>query len=654
MENKQVNILLVDDRAENLLALEAVLTSPYYRLIKAQSGVEALKWVLREDFAVILMDVQMPTLNGFDTVKMIREREKTKDVPIIFITALSQTMENVLYGYSIGAIDYIIKPFDPIILKCKVEGFVSLFLSKRKIVEQKEIIKSRTKELETVYTELKKKEAMNRAIGETSIDTIVSFDEEGIILSANPAIKTMFGYDYYEIIGRKVEVLFRIGISDIPKRAIVEATGIKKNKTTFPIEVHLSEVEVEGENIFVCSIRDITDKKTHFEKLEGLVKMRTNELSKANEKLHQEIEEKQETLQKLFESEEKYRQLVENSPKAIIVRHVNSEKISFINETGVKLFKAAGKHEIIGRSMFDLVHPDDHDMAKEHFSRLGREEILPPYERRLVSLNGDIIDSQIKIIPFVYGGEASLHIVIRDMTEDKRNKEFIQQSEKLSVVGELAAGIAHEIRNPLTSLKGFTQLLENKYSTDREYVEIMISEIDRINTIVSELLLLAKPGRDDFRAVDLNRLLRNVSMLMSAQANLHGVAIKQENAHSLRDVMIYGDENKLKQVFVNIMKNAIEAMEYGGSIIIETKMTDRMIAISITDDGLGIPSHILQKIGNPFYTTKDKGTGLGLMVSKSIIESHQGDLQIESEEGQGTTVQVILPIMKNPCETAES
>ncbi|TKC19385.1 PAS domain S-box protein [Robertmurraya kyonggiensis] len=646
MESTQVNILMVDDRPENLLALEAVLTSPQYRLIKANSGIEALKWVLKEEFAVILMDVQMPLLNGFETVKMIREREKSKDVPIIFITALSQTVENVLYGYSVGAIDYIIKPFDPIVLKCKVEGFISMYLQKKLILEQKDLIASRTKELEDVYTELKKKEAMSRAIGETSIDSIVFFSEDGTILSLNPTVKGMFGYSNDEIIGKNVDMLFELSITDIPTKANVESTAIRKNKSTFPIELHIADAEVEHEKIFVCTIRDITERKHYFEMLESLVKERTLELSKTNRNLHKEIDEKKATMKQLYESEEKYRQLVENSPEAIIVRTVSSENISFINDTGVKLLKGNSKEELIGKSMFEIVHPSDQGKARNVYNQLARGESILPYEEKLVCVNGDVIDVQIKIIPFVYEGKASLHIVIRDMTEVKRNEEFIQQSEKLNVVGELAAGIAHEIRNPLTSLKGFTQLLEYKYSTDSDYVNIMIQEIDRINTIVSELLLLAKPGHDDFREVSLDQLIQNVTTLMSAQANLHGITLQQKVDRNLSSVMIKGVENKIKQVFINIIKNAIEASVVGGSIVIETMRKCDYIVISFTDSGVGIPESILQNIGKPFFTTKPTGTGLGVMVSKSIIESHDGEWNIRSKEGEGTTVEVQLPILK--------
>lgn len=506
MVDKKVNILMVDDHPENLFALEAVLRSPEYNLVKANSGMEALRWVLKEDFAVILMDVQMPTLSGFETVKMIREREQSREVPIIFMTALSQTAENVLYGYSVGAIDYILKPFDPIILKCKVEAFVSLYLSKSKIVEQNEIIVQRTKELQSVFAELKKKEAMSRAVGETSLDTILFLNEKGGILSVNPPVYHMFGYAPAEVIDKKVDLFFELSFQNISEQSVFETVGIRKNKTVFPVEVHVADTEVESEKIYVCTIRDITEKKSYSDKLEGLIEERTVELSKINKRLEEEVEEKKQAMAQLYESEEKYRSLVENSPEAILVRHLNSDQLSFVNETAVKLFKAQSKMDLIGKSVFEIVHPDDHEKTVEYMELLEKGARLPPYDERIVCIDGEIVEAQTKVIPFIYEGVASFHIVLQDMTEYKKNQEFIQSTEKLNVVGELAAGIAHEIRNPLTSLKGFTQLLENRHSTESDYVKIMISEIDRINMIVGELLLLSKPSSYDFTKVHLEKL----------------------------------------------------------------------------------------------------------------------------------------------------
>ncbi len=535
MENQHVNILIVDDREENLLALEAVLSAKNYRLVKAFSGEEALKYVLREEFAVIIMDVQMPGINGFETAKMIRQREKTKNVPIIFITALSQTVENILHGYSVGAIDYIIKPFDALILTYKVESLVSMYLTKKKIEEQAKTIAKYTNKLADAYHALQINE----------------------------------------------------------------------------------------------------------EKLEAQVKERTNELIIANQKLLQEIDKKEVAMLKLEESEEKYRQLTEESPVAILVKKENSEQYSFINETGVQLFKANSKEEVLMQPIRKLIHPSDY----ERIENLKKEREKGHYalECRLVCINGDVIDAEVKSIPLVYQGEPALHLMIRDITELKRSREFMQQTEKLTVVGELAAGIAHEIRNPLTSLKGFTQLLGDRMDANHEYMDIMLTEIDRINTIVSELLLLAKPSKIEFKQINLAEILESIITLMSAQANLFGVNIELISSKSLNEYYIFGIEDKIKQVFINLLKNAIESMEDGGELVIQVEEQEEQIEIKFIDGGCGIPHELISKLGQPFFTTKESGTGLGLMVCYSIIESHYGTMLINSINGEGTTVSVSLP-----------
>ncbi len=204
---------MVDDHPENLLALEAVLSSPNYRLVTANSGKDALKCLLKQDFAIILLDVQMPGLNGFETAKLIRAREKTKHTPIIFITAISQDSENVQHGYSVGAIDYIFKPFQPEVLKQKIEKFVELhqkYEEKVKKSERKRTVELQeiTQKLDQTSSDLRRTEALNRVIGETLMDSIITFDEQGFILSGNPALTSMFGYQPNELIGENISRLF--------------------------------------------------------------------------------------------------------------------------------------------------------------------------------------------------------------------------------------------------------------------------------------------------------------------------------------------------------------------------------------------------------------------------------------------------------------
>src|SRR5215213_9498008 len=208
-----VDILLVDDRAENLLALEAILEPLGQRLVRARSGEDALRCLLEKDFAVILLDVQMPGLNGFETAKMIKARERTKHVPIIFLTAISKDEEYVFKGYSVGAVDYMSKPFQPEILRSKVQVFVDLYVQQRRIAEQEQRIHEIERhELELRHVrELLQSEARFREIVSSAMDAIVLFDAGGKISLVNGAAERMFGAKTAEAIGSSITRFFPDG-----------------------------------------------------------------------------------------------------------------------------------------------------------------------------------------------------------------------------------------------------------------------------------------------------------------------------------------------------------------------------------------------------------------------------------------------------------
>ncbi|MBM6619654.1 ATP-binding protein [Bacillus suaedaesalsae] len=217
------------------------------------------------------------------------------------------------------------------------------------------------------------------------------------------------------------------------------------------------------------------------------------------------------------------------------------------------------------------------------------------------------------------------------------------KSEKLSIAGELAAGIAHEIRNPITSIKGFLQLMQSSEYEKEIYFDIMSSEINRIELILSELLMLAKPQATQTAPRDVTMILEDVVALMQPEAILKNVHIQV--MAEIEQAVVDCEENQLKQVFINFIKNAIEAMPDGGVLnIIVTNSSSNELSLQFTDQGCGIPEELISKLGQPFYTTKEKGTGLGFMVSKRIIENHHGTVDIHSKLNEGTTIEVKLPI----------
>lgn len=234
--------------------------------------------------------------------------------------------------------------------------------------------------------------------------------------------------------------------------------------------------------------------------------------------------------------------------------------------------------------------------------------------------------------------------LFRDITERKELEERLRKSDTLHVVGELAAGIAHEIRNPMTALKGFIQLLKSSIEGDYAlYFNVITSELKRIESIITEFLILAKPQAIMYEERTVTQIMRDTIDLLYAQANLSNVQIHLDIFGEIPD--IYCEPNQLKQVFINILKNAIEVMPSGGNIYVAIKsVDDHHICISMTDEGSGISEDKLKRLGEPFYTTKERGTGLGLMVSYKIMKEHQGKIEVESEEGKGTSFYLTLPI----------
>ncbi|WP_240546500.1 CheR family methyltransferase [Paenibacillus artemisiicola] len=341
-----------------------------------------------------------------------------------------------------------------------------------------------------------------------------------------------------------------------------------------------------------------------------------------------------EELQKLSYAIEQSPSMTMMTDTAGVVEYVNPQ---FTQVTGF------GLEEVYGLNMRELSRWEDIDPSFEQLlATVERGETWTGELSGRTKQGGDYWES-VKIIPIKDDAGRLIHFLklSEDISERKNAEEMLRKTEMLSAVGQLAAGIAHEIRNPLTALKGFTKLMGVANDSKSSYVEIMMGELNRIEQIVSELLVLAKPQAVDFATKELEPIVQDVLMLLESQANLNGVEVVSELEPGLA---VHCVENQLKQVFINLLKNAIEAMPNGGRIHVRSASgPEGRIGVRFSDNGPGIPESKLAKLGEPFYSTKEKGTGLGLMVSYKIIENHQGGIQFQSKEGVGTTVTIDLP-----------
>lgn len=345
---------------------------------------------------------------------------------------------------------------------------------------------------------------------------------------------------------------------------------------------------------------------------------------------------------KLEEQEQSYHQLLEDLQHAVLI--TKDGVILYTNRAGLDLVGAAAMDEIIGRSTLDLVDKNYHGLVLERRSKIMNNSRLGSVRYRINRLDGERRYVDGFSLPISYQNQDAVLGVFNDVTHLLKEEERLMQSEKLSIAGQLAAGIAHEIRNPLTSINGFMKLIRSTKRNEERYFSIVESELKRIELIVNELLILSKPHQSyDKKPTELISLLEQVITLMNAQAAMKNVQII--SSFTLSEVWIHGEANQLKQVFINLIKNAIESMITSGEIHVNVKVQDNKVLVMVQDSGSGISPEQLKLIGNPFYTTKDTGTGLGLMICYNIIHNHDGEIHVDSVLNQGTTFSIKIPLL---------
>ncbi|MCM3728720.1 ATP-binding protein [Neobacillus cucumis] len=344
------------------------------------------------------------------------------------------------------------------------------------------------------------------------------------------------------------------------------------------------------------------------------------------------------------DSEQKYRRIFECSMDGLLLWD-NDHRIIDVNRAGEKMI-GIPKERLIGHRVYEphtILEKRKQEILKHIDQVLEKGQTCSTVIFKDEEGNSRYFDcsSQLDIL----GGIN--FTIFKDISEKIEIEEQLRKSATLNVIGELAAGIAHEIRNPMTALKGFIQLLEEIITKEHPmYYQVITSELTRIDSIINEFLILAKPHATRFQENDLNKIMKETVDLLSAQAVLHNVQFVTDIDSKLP--LVFCEPNQLKKVFINIIKNAIEVMPLGGNITITTKMLEgKRVQVSIQDEGAGISSEKIKKLGDPFFTTKAGGTGLGLMVSYRIVNDHQGSITIESEEGRGTTFFIRLPLDLN-------
>ncbi|KMM38852.1 PAS domain-containing protein [Guptibacillus hwajinpoensis] len=494
---------------------------------------------------------------------------------------------------------------------------IILMNGKRKVVELSitlqayrdlnlSIIRDVTLETDLLNKMMENQEKLT-SVFECALDGIIIWNEDRSIVDANPAACELFNLSREEI---KLYNLFDF----------LEGTNVSIGKS---FQKQLEERgEIRGDIQFTMAggnkkHLEFTSKKSIYGNLYMTI--------------YRDITETKKMIVELKESEERFRRLFEGA----------LDGMAILNEEGifVNLNRACCR-------MFDI---DYNSVIHSHYSELENKcEIMwdhsSEYGRSGEGKRINPITNETQVFNFtlsyhIYPGHHL--VIIRDVTEMKNAEENLRKTETSHVLGDLAAGVAHEIRNPLSTIKGFLQLLAGNDSVNQELLKVVGSEMEQVEEIVNEFLLLSKREFSSFESVNMNTLLKEVIERLSTKAIDSGIDM----------IEVYGDaeiyceciRSHINQVLTNIIENGIESMSIGGTL--RVTLTDKRseVMIEVEDNGDGIPLHLIDRLGEPYYQTSEKGTGLGLMVSYKVVKEHGGHIDVSSKQGIGTIFQITLP-----------
>ena len=436
---------------------------------------------------------------------------------------------------------------------------------------------------------------------------------------------------------------------------IIRKDGAKKN---LEMSISLARSPQSDLSVFFGIARDITDRKKAEEalqeahdKLEARVKQRTVELVETNKKLRREIKERKLAQEALAESEEKYRLVVENANEAILI--AQDGLLKFVNSKAKEIMGYSAQ-EMTSRPFTDFIHPDDRELVMQRFQqRLSGETVPEIYPFRAVDSEGNIKWVEINVVTVNWNGQPATLNFIADITARKKIEEEATKIEKLESIGLLAGGIAHDFNNILTAVLGNISIARNNLQPGHRAFD-RLAEAEkaclRAQSLTQQLLTFSKGGSPIKKIGDISKILTECCLFSLRGSN---VGCEFALPDDLWPVEI--DEGQISQVISNLVINADHAMPRGGVIDVEAgnvvvtraeglPLPDgKYVRISVKDYGSGMPKEYLQKIFDPYFTTKHKGSGLGLATSYSIVKNHGGLITVESELGSGSVFRIYLP-----------
>jgi PAS domain S-box-containing protein len=734
---RKASILIVDDQPANLLILEKILKRKGYEVRPVSSGLLALETARANPPDLVLMDIVMPDMDGFETCAEFKQDPLLADIPVLFLSGLNETFDKIR-AFSAGGIDYLSRPYEVEELQARMETHLKISRLQReldrrnknmheKVVEQDlEIMKAHQATLLAKEDRTRKEEGgMNQALAGAqrrilitlrflSLVIISSFlifnpppkaDETAAVLLLALFLASILGmfFIYESWLKQKNFLGLVFALDTLFVTGGLYLTGVKEwdLMTLYFLTIFICALVKDVKNsvgvgVAACFIYlflhyKITGQWLALDtatllKLPFLLIVATfsgflaadsrmrEELARHYGKVNESISEQADrATQKLLASEKHLKELVRyhhlilaNIQTGIVVAHQDG-KVRTFNAAACKITGLV-ETAVVGWQLDEL--PANFRPVTQLMKRTLAEG--KPFSQENVELDKQqpepaYISLQTTLLQNAEGASLGVIATLKDVTLVKQMEQQLLRSERLANLGEMAAGVAHEIKNPLNAILGFSQRLHDKLEDAKlkQYALIVVEEVKRLASTVNDVLEYNRTQSVNKKLVNFNSVVDGTVMLVAEKADAAGVEIELEVDRTLPPVPM--DEDKIRQVLLNLMQNALHAMEKGGTLTVMAKMEEgmlpvgeavsqesnilqqvfhqqKMVSIAVKDTGCGIPKENIHKLFNPFFTTKTTGTGLGLSICHKVIESHGGFMRVDSQVGVGSSFIFYLPL----------
>ena len=723
-------ILIVDDRPLNRQFLTTLLGYQHHDLFESSDGAEALELARKEHPDLIISDVLMPTMDGYEFVRQLRQEPTIADTPVIFSTAHYLSRESQALAEKCGVKSIIYKPCEPVTVLEIVNGALQHVPAPLPAAKPEEFdrdhIQVLTDQLSYKNEQLRNANEKLTALIELSTELAQERDATELIDRYCVVIREVVGarWTLAALLDRTRERIDHLSTAGLDihdgaelREALMSpgifATLLKERQT-----ISLSDVTSRSGPLHVPSPLPRTDSllvtplairgeiygwialggklglDAFSQQDEKLMKalaakvavgyenaLLLEQTQQQLEQLHQEGAEREKAEAARAETQAQLASIIDSAMDAIVAVD-EAQEVKVFNAAAEKMFGCSAI-DAIGQPLDRFLPTRTRDLHREHIRSFGETHVTTRAMGALGSVTG--INASGKEFPLEasisqveVGGRKLFTAILRDITERQRAEENLLnsnrrleralvelqektveltgmtqqlwQASKLATMGELAASVAHELNNPLATvaLRAENLLLQlPEDASERRPLEIILAEVDRMAKLVSNLLQFSRRTHRQVSTVDVREELGNSIEFIGYHLRSHKIEIVRELSDEVP--LIHADRQQLRQLFLNLLTNASDAMPRGGQLKIRVGQTNLeespAVEIDFSDTGDGIPTENLAKIWEPFFTTKEegKGTGLGLAICRRIVEEHSGTIEIQSQIGMGTTVKIVFP-----------